>query len=286
MKLNLNLNLKNWVTVIGLILAIGFGGDLNAQILIQDTFAGRAGGNLMDSGRETPTFSTLPGAKWERMNMSGDTIYTTSGFGDPADSAWGAAQSSGGISLGASVPSLLEIKASIGMSQLGSGTIGSAQNGRGLGLGFFSVAGGGGFSQCRFTGLVLDSAGRLNLSHDPNEGGFFDSGSLLGTAVAYGGTFVAANYYDLSYQINTATGAISNISLEGSSADYSSLAAGVNKFTAANVKYAGIYTSSESGMNGYTSFDNFTVTSVPEPSTVVCLVTGLACLYVVRKKRQ
>ena len=285
MKLKLNLNLKNWVTVIGLILAIGFGGDLNAQILIQDTFAGRGGGNLMDGGREIPTFSTLPGAAWVRMNMSGDTIYTTDSFGDPADSAWGAGQSSGGISLGASVPSLLEIKASIGMGQLGSGTIGSAQNGRGLGLGFFSVAGGGGFSQNQFTGLVLDSAGRLNFTHDPVAGGHFPS-SLLGTAVAYGGTFVAANYYDLSYKINTATGAISNISLEGSSADYSSLAAGVNKFTAANVKYAGIYTSSEGGMTGYTSFDNFTVTSVPEPSTVVCLVTGLACLYVVRKKRQ
>ncbi|NCY20496.1 PEP-CTERM sorting domain-containing protein [bacterium] len=270
--MNQKLSHKNWATVIGLILAIGFGGDLNAQILIQDTFAGRGGGNLMDGGRETPTYSTLPGAAWERMNIS--------------DSAWGAGQSSGGISLGASVPSLLEIKASIGMSQLGSGTIGSAQGGRGLGLGFFSVAGGGGYSQARFTGLVLDSAGRLNFAHDPNEGGFFDSGSLLGTAVAYGGTFVAANYYDLSYQINTATGAISNISLEGSSADYSLLAAGVNKFTAANVKYAGIYTSSEGGMSGYTSFDNFTVTSVPEPSTVVCLVTGLACLYVVRKKRQ
>ena len=285
MKLKLNLNLKNWVTVIGLILAIGFGGDLNAQILIQDTFAGSGGGNLMDGGRETPTYSTLPGAAWVRMNMSGDTIFTTNSFGDPADSAWGAGQSSGGISLGASAPSLLEIKASIGMSQLGSGTIGSAQNGRGLGLGFFSVAGGGGYSQNQFTGLVLDSAGRLNFTHDPVAGSHFPS-SLLGTAVAYGGTFVAANYYDLSYQINTATGAISDISLEGSSADYRSLAAGVNKFTAANVKYAGIYTSSEGGMSGYTSFDNFTVTSVPEPSTVVCLVTGLACLYVVRKKRQ
>lgn len=284
--MNQKLSHKNWATVIGLILAIGFGGDLNAAILIQDTFAGRAGGDLMDGGRQTPTYSTLPGAIWEKMNISGDSIFTTDSFGDPADSAWGAGQSSGGISLGASVPSLLEIKASIGMSQLGTGTIGSAQNGRGLGLGFFSVAGGGGFSQTRFTGLVLDSAGGLNLSHDPNEGGFFGDGSLLGTAVAYGGTFVAANYYDLSYQINTATGAISNISLEGSSADYSSLAAGVNKFTAANVKYAGIYTSSEGGMNGYTSFDNFTVTSVPEPSTVVCLATGLACLYVVRKKRQ
>ena len=117
--MNQKLSHKNWATVIGLILAIGFGGDLNAQILIQDTFAGRGGGNLMDGGRETPTYSTLPGAAWERMNISGDTIYTTNSFGDPADSAWGAGQSSGGISLGASVPSLLEIKASIGMSQGG-----------------------------------------------------------------------------------------------------------------------------------------------------------------------
>ncbi|NBS05900.1 MAG: PEP-CTERM sorting domain-containing protein [Verrucomicrobia bacterium] len=259
---------------------------LSAQILIKDDFSLRGDGSLTGAA---PSNVHPVGSVWSAGNNTGG-LYTTTSFGDGAPSAWGQSQNSGSVSLGDlnSLPTnLLTISASIGMEQLGGGPVGSADGGRGLGLGFFKNATGGQFSQAFFTGLVLDTAGRLNFVHDPNASGFFDSGSLLKTAVAYGGTFNSTAWYDLSYKINTITGAISDITLEGSSADYSSLASGVNLFTAAsgNIQHAGVYTSSAGGMSGYAGFDNFTVTAVPEPSAFACLAAGLVGMLALRSRR-
>ena len=92
-----------------------------------------------------------------------------------------------------------------------------AGSNRGLALGFFSTSGTGAgtqYSSNCFTGLVLDSAGNLDLEQDPNLTGFFGAGSYTGTKVAYGGTWSDTAYHTLTYTVNTATGGISNISLK------------------------------------------------------------------------
>jgi hypothetical protein len=69
----------------------------------------------------------------------------------------------------------------------------------------------------------MDDAGRLNIVSDTTwDGG--GEGWTLGTAVAFaGGWFDSYQLRTLSMTVDTTLGTITNISLEGSTADYSSL---------------------------------------------------------------
>ena len=156
----------------------------------------------------------------------------------------------------------------------GAGIAGPASDGRGLALGFYASVGSGQYSQNHFTGLVLDGAGNLNLVQDPNDTGFFGAGSTRGTAIPYGGTFDPMQFYTLSYTVDRSTGRILDISLSGSGADYSPFYS-TTLFTPAATVYAGLYSSSSVGGAVYGAFDNFSVTAVPEPSTLAMLL-GLA----------
>jgi hypothetical protein len=117
-----------------------------------------------------------------------------------------------------------------------------------------------------FTGLSLNLDGSVALYQD---------GVVVGGPIAYGGTFVPAAVTHLSYEVNTATGALSNISVQGSSSDYSFV---TTAFTDAATAYAGL------GMNGYGGFaDNFSVSSVPEPA-MMGLGGLLGGLFMVRRR--
>ena len=78
--------------------------------------------------------------------------------------------------------------------------------------------------------------------------------------MAFGGTFNDNSVYTLRYLVNTATGAISDISLSGSTANYSSLTS--SSFTDPDTFYAAITSSSISAGTGGV-VDNFSVSSVP-----------------------
>ncbi len=177
-------------------------------------------------------------------------------------------------------PSLLHISADIELSGI-SGDVDNALYPRGIGLGFYlnadSTVGTGNQNVTNsFVGLLLDHTGALALIYDPNKTGYFSGpGVYKSAAVEYaGGTFSASNFYNLSYDVNTTTGQISNIALEGSTADYS-LFSTTAYFTDANTPYAGMLVSSAAGnTTGYA--DNFQVTgTVPEPSTLALLACGL-----------
>jgi hypothetical protein len=111
-----------------------------------------------------------------------------------------------------------------------------------------------------FTGLNISSAtGTVTLY----------ANGVAGSAIAYTGTFSPAVPFTVSYQVDTTTGAISNVSIPGSSSSYVFT---TSAFTDAATAYAGF------GMQGGTTaqgnVDNFSVSTVPEPATVALLALG------------
>ena len=90
--------------------------------------------------------------------------------------------------------------------------------------------------------------------------------------VAYGGTFSPNSFYLLSYDVKTATGQISNIALQGSTANYSAFES-PTLFTDPATPYAGLFTSSAGYGSPVPGFDNFQVSTgtVPEPSAPALL---------------
>jgi hypothetical protein len=219
----------------------------------------------------------LPGGAWVRA--TGQASWSTTlnatlngGFGNPLPGSFGNFQSASAVSLASAgtyvKPTRLTISADLSPKDV----VGPASDGRGLALGFYSAVGPGQqFSQNFFTGLVLDSAGNLTLVSDPNPSGFFDVGATKLPPVAFGGTFDPNAFYRLSYDVNTVTGAISNIRLGGSTANYSGLSAPL--FTDVATAFAGMYESSAVA-SGLSALDNFLV--VPEPGTMTLgLLSGL-----------
>lgn len=244
--------------------------------IISDTFTGGGDGVLL-TGRAPET--NLPGGTWVGggSNHSLMRTTTTAGFGNPGPAAFGNHQNNAAVSIASSgtylKPTLIRISADLQIFDLA----GPAADGRGIGLGFYSTTGGQ-FSQNRFTGLVLDINGNLNLVQDPNATGFYNAGSFRDTPVAFVGTWDPQAPRTLTYDIDTTTGQILNISLEGSSADYSSFH-GTTLFTDAATAFAGVHTSSSIGSTGanprFGAFDNFSVIAVPEPSAATLLCLGL-----------
>lgn len=226
-----------------------------------------------------PNIANLPGAAtWFQTGMVGSGYSWA--FNQITDGANEQGLANGtGISIASAgsyvKPTSLHIQA-----DLKSGiTTGTDKNyGRGVALGFYNathVSGATSFPMTGFTGLVLGRTGDLYS---------MENGSYLGSSVAFGGTFNASAFYTLSYDVNTTTGSISNISLSGSTADYSVLTS--LAFTDAATANLGFFTSSEDG-GAYGYVDNVALSSVPEPSTVTVLATGLFGLlcYAWRKRR-
>lgn len=142
---------------------------------------------------------------------------------------------------------------------------------RGAALGFFSSVATGtggafhGFNN--FTGLVVDTTGSVRL---------IVAGANSGLATTVGGFNPAINH-TLNYNVDTATGLLSNILLDGSTV---LLIAPVNTFTLARTTLAGFYNSSLGGAD-IANFDDFSLATIPEPSTWLAVTSAalLLCIH-------
>ena len=225
-----------------------------------------------------PSVSTN-GAAWQEMGW-GNWAFV-SATGSPANNfgvLWGGSTiGAAAIDIrtpGQEVGRFVTISSKMALGAPGYGVAShDARQGGGVRLGFWS--GVGQHNWDLFSGLVMDSAGRLNTVSDTTwDGG--GEGWALGTAVAFaGGAFNQYQLRTLSMTVDTTLGTITNISLEGSSADYSSLY-GTQVFTVGNTKYAGVAQQFDYNYSA-SSFDDFTVSSVPAPGAIALLgLAGLA----------
>jgi hypothetical protein len=131
-----------------------------------------------------------------------------------------------------------------------------------------------------FTGLEATGSGALQ---------YYVDGTAVGTAAAYGGTYSSISPAVLSYTINTATGAISNVSFGASTTSYYFAPPGSwsSADTAAGVIGGTGGASNSQAQIGYWSIaEASSSSSVPEPSTYALLVSGAAALGALQLRRR
>jgi hypothetical protein len=251
--------------------------------------------------------TNLPGGMWyENGTSPGGNGSTTGGNGDAQDgnaieigatlnldgggtvssyAAVGFRRALGSLTLGSynTLP-ILTISSYIRpeSSQFGnSGDTTSPPDGALLG---FNSAGGAAdtnnYNDANPVGLLLDGSGGLTL---------VSAGLETGSTIAYsGGAFNSSLAYLLTYSINTTTGAITNISLQGSTANYTTLETeSLGDFVSTAVKNVDLGDSNQNQGGGFPGgdFADLSVTGVPEPTTWSCMAAGALALGVLAIRR-
>jgi len=217
--------------------------------IINDTFSGAKGVSIAN---RTPDKANVPGGKWSVMGFS-----MGGGFAGILNGA-GANLVCSGNSTGAIAIPLSGPGASAKPQRF---SIVADLRGANPGLGFYSVlvkqdAFNGLDVFSNFTGLLLGGNGSLSL---------YRKGGLVST-VKYTGTFDSKQFHKLSYDVDTGSGAISNVSLQGSTSDYSSFSVpGV--FTDEATTYVALAALCEGGRDNQAFAQNLLVTGLPPAAT-------------------
>ena len=244
-------------------------------VIISDGFSGTNGASL--NGR-TPDGVNLPGRSYTVASYldyvgAQPGIYT--GGGSPLPSATTGfnavvfydLSSNGGYTK----PSLLTLSIDIQIN-----TAANNVTPRGVGLGFYSISRANNSeteANDHFTGLTFRPDGALNLVVD---------GVLQAATVAPFGGFLTSSFYTLTYSVNTVSGSITAVKLNGT--DYTGVFGGATTagiFTGSLTNLAGFYGSTAVSPSFTPVVDNFKISSVAEPGMVELLFTGLGSWLVV-----
>ena len=276
------------VSLAAVLLAAGglfAGGSAQGTVIISDTFSGTNGSLML--GR-TPNTTNLPGGTWQANGSS----YPNSTKG-----GWENDIQNNQAKLGADVGDAIALtggSVTAAPSYTVSTTFNISQNpsigtGRGAGLGFFAndVSTNNTHGWYYFTGVTVQSSGTGAtvelIDSAPSGSGTSGSPNVLATGTV--SSFDASVSHTLSYTVNTSTGTMSGLLLDGNAVSLSG--AYTPPFTPTNTALAGIFDSAASGSD-YNYFSNFAVSvpTVPETSTLALLVAAGAGGLVVGKRRR
>jgi hypothetical protein len=199
------------------------------------------------SGR-SPTVTDLPASVYQiSAGYDYDQQVLGTNNGTYSDSAYFHNVGATAISLSGSgsyiKPTILQVSAQIGF-ELSSGYVSDAY------LGFYSgiPTGYNGSDLLNFSGLELNSNGNLTL---------VVNGSAVNT-IPFTGTYAPGTYTALSYGVNTVTGSIYDVSLAGSTSDYTQFTS--NGFTNTATTYGGI--GGDNDPSGRVHFASYQVAAV------------------------
>lgn len=250
--------------------------DAIAQIVIQDTFTAADG--TANNGRQ-PTTDEL-NRTWVSGNQGSGTQLPIiennrlrTGF-----NSWHYIDISNSATL--EKPTTITLSADLTVN-----TIAQNNAGAGVALGFWSTSTIPS-AQSNFYGLILEgeypaNTGRISIWVN---GTRRDAYTITG--------FDKTASYTLSYTVDTSTGSITSVSLNGSAITLSwGSLTNSNIFTDANTNYAGVFGRSNSSVDQFGYIDNFSIagdfTVIPEPRTLA-LLAGFICMsgVLVRRKRR
>ena len=219
--------------------------------IIHDAFAGTKGASV---DNRPPDKANHPGGNWSVLSyeMGGvfqATLDTDAATNSPCIDLTCYGNSTGAVAIPRSNPASATKEQHFNISAELCGIDPS--------LGFYSAltkqdAFGGADAFLNFTGLRLAPDGALSL---------YRQGGMVST-VAYSGTFDPKVFHTLSYEVDTSSGTISNVNLQGSTSDYSSFSA-TKAFTPEATAYAGLAVLCEGGRDNQAYAKGFIVASVP-----------------------
>ncbi|MGC9260659.1 MAG: hypothetical protein ACP5I8_11380 [Phycisphaerae bacterium] len=255
-----------------------------STVIVSDGFSGTNGANI--NGR-TPDGADLPGSAWTvAQNASAYPMTIDTSVGNPAPSANTNFNDAAGISIASAngyiEPAVLTISADLNMGTITGG--GLSYNVYGVGLGFWNALPASGSNAVTgFTGVTMDPYGDLT---------FINNGTASATAkaAAPSSATVVGGYISgfntLTYSINTGTGAITQLTFDGT--DLTSAFSGLTAFTPSVATLSGFFGNDpySASDNGYV--DNFSVSTtsaVPEPAAICLFAVGGMGLLLVGRKR-
>lgn len=251
-------------------LVMSFVSVASAEVIVSDAFTGN--NNAAINGR-TPDTANLPGGAWSllQFNSTGNfNANVKTDAGDPAPRAYfsAAGNSTGSIAIPISSAGLYTKPTEMTISADLAPDDGAVTR---IAIGFYSQLPSQAASESvttYFTGLQIQ-----NREYNGTASGALSlivNGTIV-DSIAYTGTWVPTDYHNLSYTIDTTTGEIYDIHLEGSTSTYAFTTTG---FTDAATAYASIAVSYTWGRDHKANADNFQLLAVPEPATAALMALG------------